>query len=154
MSVLNLFKTCNFILLLKNQKTIELMVQQAAIPGFTINEMPMQWQAMKDKRPGDSIDYNNLSLQVLLDEDMNSFKEVYNNLILSHDPVTNKYNSNSALFDGTLLLTTNKNNIQHEIKFFDCWVTSLSDITLQADSAEDEQLVMTVDIVYNYFVFK
>lgn len=154
MSVINLFKSCNFLITLKNQHTIELMIQQASIPGVTINEMPVNWQGLKDKMPGDSIDFNNLSLQVLLDEELNTFKEIYNNLIFSHDPVNNAYSPLKAIFDATLHLTTNKNNIQHEIKFFDCWVSNFSDITLSSDTSEDEQLVVNLDIVYNFFTFK
>jgi hypothetical protein len=154
MSVLNLFKSCNFRISLKDQKAIELMVQEVNLPGITLGQMDLGWQSMKDKRTGDAIDFNDLTLQIILDEDLNTFREIYSALILAHNPATNELEVKKQVFDGFLNLTTNKNNIQHSIHFYDAWIKSIDDIQLSHTTGEDEQLVCTLNIVYNFYLFE
>jgi hypothetical protein len=138
---------------LKNQTAIELTVQEVNIPGITIGIIEHPWQSMKDKMPGDSIEFNNLTLTVILDEDLKSLKEIIDNCMISHNPTTNTYHNKNALFDATLHLTSNKNNVKHTLTFYDAWIQSFSDISLQTTSSEDEQVTVQFEIVYNYYTF-
>lgn len=154
MARIDFFKICNFIISLGNNKEIELQVQKANIPGITLGSIDVNWMSMKDKRTGDSIEYDSLSLDIIIDEDLKSYKQIYDNLILAHNPETNVLEVQKHIFDGVLNLTTNKNNIQHSIFFKDCWIKSISDISLETTSSEDESIVTTLDIQFNWFIFQ
>jgi hypothetical protein len=154
MANINLFKSCNFKIALKSEKQIELMVQEVNLPGYTIGQIETRWQSMSDKRPGDSIEFNDLMLTVLIDEDLEIYKEIYNNLILQHNPLTNTLECSKQLFDGYLFLLTNKNNLQHKVHFYNCWIKSLDDVQLSHATSEDEQLIVTLNISYNFYMFE
>ena len=150
----NLFKSCNFRITLNTEKQIELMVQEVNLPGYSIGQLENRWQSMVDKRPGDSMEFNDLTLTILVDEQLEIYKEIYKSLVYSHNPVTNTLQITKQIFDGYLFLLTNKNNLQHMIHFYDCWIKSLDDIQLSHSTSEDEQLVLTMTIAYNYYMFE
>lgn len=152
--ITDLFKTCNFNILMKNNTMIELMNVECDLPGFNIGTIEMPFQTMKDKRPGDSINFDNLTLTVNCDEDFKAYLEVYNQLILAHNPATNKYKVSEEIFDGYLILLSNKNNIQHKIHFYDMWIESVSPLQMQTISSDDNPLNFTVGLCYNFFVFE
>jgi len=154
MAITDLFKQCGFKIQLKDGKHIEMFVQEANIPGITLGQMDIGWQAMKDKRTGDSIEYNDFTLTIILDEDLKVYKEIYNSLILAHNPDTNTLEVQDNLFDGYFYLLTNKNNIQHTLHLFDAWIKNIDDIQLTHTSSEDEQITVTMTICYNYFLFE
>jgi hypothetical protein len=130
------------------------MVQEVNIPGVTLGQMDLNWQSMKDKRTGDSMEFNDLTLSVLIDEDLQTFKELFNALILAHNPHTNVLEVQQQMFDGYLSLLTNKNNFQHNLHFYDAWIKSVDDIQLSHQTSEDEQLLVTMQICYNYYLFE
>jgi hypothetical protein len=133
---------------------IEFMNVEAPIPGFTLGTIELGYSSMKDKRPGDSITFNDITLTVNCDEDLKTYKEIYDYLILAHNPVTNKLEVNQEVFDGYLILLTNKNNVQHKLHFYDMWIETVSDLQLQTISAEEQNLSITLGLKYNFFVFE
>jgi hypothetical protein len=153
MSYIDNFKVCNFVMQLRDQKHLEFFTLQSSIPAYTIGTITIPNHSMTDKRPGDSIDFADLSLTVLCDEDLKAYKDVYNYLNLAHDPISNKLEVQQEVFDATLFLTTNKNNVSHTIKFFDMWIESVSALDLLTTSTDDNSLSFTVNLKYNYFIF-
>lgn len=154
MAATDLFKVSNFRILLKDQVFTELTVQQANIPGVTVGQLDMQFQAMHDKRPGDSIEFNDLQIRCLVDEDLKAYTEILKYLFrFTHDPDTNVLNVVPCIFDATMLLTTNKNNVQHTLRFHDAWIKSIGDIDVTNASAEDANTTMDLIIVFVYFDF-
>jgi hypothetical protein len=150
----DLFKVSNFKILLRDQRHMEFFCQEAGIPGYNLGNIDVGYQSMKDKRPGDSIDFEDLTLTIICDEDLNAFKEVYNYLKLAHHPVTNALEVQQEMFDAYLLLTTNKNNVQHKLHFVDAWIQSVGAIQLQTISSEDNNITFPVTIRYNYYLFE
>lgn len=153
MAYIDNFKICNFVMQLREQKHLEFFILQASIPAYTIGTIEVGFNSMKDKRPGDSIDFSDLSLTVLCDEDLKAYKDVYNYLNLAHDALSNKLEVHQEIFDGTLFLTTNKNNITHTLKFYDMWIESVSGLDLMTTSTDDNAISFTVNLKYNYFTF-
>ena len=69
------------------------------------------------------------------------------------DPYDGKIEIQNAIFDATLLITTNKNNVQHRVQFFDAWIQSIGDIQFTTTSSEEEQIVFTIELQYDYYKF-
>ena len=150
----DLFKTSNFRIQTRDSKHIDFFCQEASLPGYSIGEITLPFQSMKDHRPGDSIEFEPLSLTILCDEDLLAWKNVYDYLNLTHDAMTNRLEVQQEVFDATLFLTTNKNNIKYEIKFYDAWFQSVSPLQFQTISTDENNITFTVGIVYNYYKLK
>ena len=149
----DLFKQCNFQIVLANRVNLEFFVQEVAIPGFQIGELPVNHWTQNESRPGDSTTWDHLQLTILCDEDLTAFKDVYNHLILEKNPEDGFLEINRTVFDAKLLLTTNKSNVQHCITFKYAWIMAVGELQLITSSTEDEQLTFTVEIPYAYYEF-
>jgi len=152
-SGVDLLKSCNFKILLKNPaKTIEWFVQESNLPGFQLGEMNVPWMAQNQRRPGDMHTWNPLNLSVLCDEKLKAFKEAHSlSLALKHPGTGEMGVPKDELFDAKLIILTNKNNYQHEITFHDAWLQMVSDIQLTHTSAEDDPVVFQVEFLYDWY---
>ena len=50
-------------------------------------------------------------------------------------------------------ITTNKNNIQHKLAFYNCFFKKIDNVTLQSSTAEDAQVTFGLTLGYTYFDF-
>jgi hypothetical protein len=153
MAVTDLMKVSNFILQFKDQTPLELMITGVNIPGFTLGTVSMNRPTLVDKRPGDSLTYSDLSVTVLCDEDLKAYKEIYRYLVLAADPHTGRLEIKKTVFDANLFLTTNKNNVKHKLKFYNCFINSVSDIQMESSSSEEEQITFTLGLQFTFFDF-
>jgi len=153
MSVIDLFKINSFIIQFKDQKPLELMVNASNIPGFTLGQIELGRPVVKDKRPGDSLEYNDLSVTVITDEDLKAYKEIYRYLVLAANPHTGDLEINQTVFDCDLFLLSNKNNISHKLHFYNAFFKSISDIQLESSTTEEEQVTFTIELGYSFFDF-
>lgn len=148
------FKTSNFRVVLRSDiRHIEFFTLETSIPGVTIGTLEAGWQSMKDKRPGDSLTYDPLSLTILVDEDLKIYNDFYNLLNMTHNAKTNVIQVTPEVFDLTIFLTSNKNNPIKSVKFYYAWIESISPIELQTTSNDDNGIKVTINIIYNYFLF-
>lgn len=101
---------------------------------------------------GDKIVYSDLQANVLLDEDMNSYTEMYNWLLRSvnenHNITTN--NRAHTYTDVTLHVLSSKNNTTQTIKYYDCILTQLGNINFEVVSTE-AYLTFPVTFRYSHF---
>lgn len=153
MSQINFFKVNNFSIIFKDQRSLELMVQNANLPGFTLGDLTIPRPVVADKRPGDSLDFSDLSVTVICDEELKAFKEVYNYLILAANPTNGHLEINETVFDCQLNLLTNKNNYNHKLYFYNAFIKSVGDISLQSDTTEGEAPTFEVSFGYSYYEF-
>jgi len=153
MSATNLFKVSSFNLNLKDQTNIELATVDVNIPGLTLGELVISRPVIRDLRNGDSLTYEDLVVTCLCDEDLMAYSEVYNYIVKSADPLTGNINVTYPVFDSTLLLTTNKNNIQHKITFYNCFFKSIGGIQMTSQSSAEEELTFALTLGYSYYIF-
>lgn len=154
MPSINLFKVSNFILNFKDQKALELMTTEVNVPGITLGEIEIGRPVVSDRRNGDSLTYDELQVTILCDETFSAFKEVYNYIMKAADPTTGNIDVVYPVFDSSLFLTTNKNNIQHKLHFYNCFFKSISSMQLTSQSTEEEQIPFTITLGYSYYIFE
>jgi hypothetical protein len=155
MSRIDLFKTGNFIIQFASQKKLELQVIVTALPGFNLGVLEMGRPVVKDVRPGDSLTYNDLSLTVLCDEDLKAFQEIYTSIVWAANPNTGDIQlSTDVTFDAQLFLTTNKNNIQHKVHFYNAFFKSVGDISLDSTSTDENYISFPADLGYSFYNFE
>lgn len=149
---IDFLKSCSFqILLEQEERTIEFMVQEASLPGWNIGELSVPNMAQIERRPGDNISWNVLNLQVLVDEKLNVIKEAHKYCFRIKNPELGIIGGPEEVFDGKLLILTNKNNYQIEITFHDAWISSVGDVNFSHTTPEDDPLIVPIDITYNYY---
>lgn len=154
MSIINLFKISNFIINFKDSKHLELMAVGANIPGITLGELIINRAVIRDLRNGDSLTYDDLVVTVLCDEKLEGFKEIYNYIMTASNPDTADIKVIEPIFDSTLFLTTNKNNYNHKITFYNCFFKGIGGIQLTSSTTEEEQVTFDITLGYSYYHFE
>jgi hypothetical protein len=150
----NLFKVSNFKLGLKDSKHIELNTTAVNIPGLSLGEINVPRPVVRDLRGGEQLTYDDLIISVLCDEKLEAYKEVYDYIMKSANPVNANIDVSYPVFDSSLLLTTNKNNIQHKITFLNCFFKSVGGMQLTSSSTEEDHINFDVTLGYSYYLFE
>lgn len=118
----------------------ELMVTGINIPGFQLGIVNHGTPIKQLERPGDSISFNDVSIEFLISEDLTEWKELFNWFRDLRDFNETVFD-NEIVADGTLILLSNKNNPTMGIKFTDMFPYNLSDIVLSLNAADGENQV-------------
>lgn len=148
-------KACSFRIILKKEaKEIEFVVQAANLPGFSLGEMPVAWMAQNQRRPGDNLTWTPLALTLVCDENLQAFKNAHNLMMRLKDPETGFLGDASELFDAKLVILTNKNNLQHVVTFYDSWIQTVGDLSFSHTTPDDAQLSFDINLVYDYYKFE
>ena len=148
----DIIKAGNFRLSFKDQSSLEFFIQEANLPGFQLGEIPIGAHlAQQERRPGDHIQWNNLILQVICDEDMKAFEDCRRYIMTAKDPETGAMDNDYIYFQGTLVLTTNKNNSGVTYKFENCWIQSVSDLAFSTTTGEDDPITFSVEVIYTHY---
>mgnify|MGYP001227393623 CR=1 FL=1 len=126
---------------------LEYFCVSANLPDLSvsINEQPFRGTTIK--YTGDSFTFGDLTLRVVLTEDMENYTETYNwmqNVIKSKD-------AESFTEDATLLIFNSHNNVSKEIVFRDVFPTNLGGVTFDAQA--DFQYA-SADITFAYTAFE
>ena len=127
-------------------KNLEFFAQSVTHPGANANpvELPVA-RVTSVPLAGDKITYSELSLEVMVDEDMMSYKEMQSwlerNVNQKQDNEVGGANV-STYSDITLIILTSHNNNNVQIKYFDCLPTNIGAITMTSN---------TTDVVYPTF---
>ena len=153
MANVNMFKVSNFSLNLKDQTNIELMAVDVVIPGLTLGELSIPRPVVRDLRLGDTLTYEDLTISCLCDEDLLAYSDVYNYITKSANPESGDINIAYPVFDSTLFLTTNKNNVQYKVTFYNCFFKNIGGINLTSQSTEEEQFTFSITLGYSYYIF-
>ena len=144
-------KSSNFTFDFAVSKKFTFFVQEGGIPGFSLSQIDIPHVSQRFPRPGDAITFNPLSLTLLVDEDLKTYIELYNELIEMKNPETGEIKEwKDSTFTGILAITTNKNNYNFIISFYDCWVSSITDLIFSTTS-EDQPITFNIEIYYSYF---
>ena len=124
--------------------------QAAEVPFSRIGGIPM---------PGNTMTYGSLTMDILLDEDFNSYIEMYNWMLrlVNTDQVTavESYGKSSGpistFSDITITSLTNSNNKNKTFKYHDCVPVSIGDVTMEATNASVEYLTFNAEFRFSYF---
>jgi len=154
MASTNLFKVSNFIIQFKNAPQLELMCQSANIPGLSLGVLEIPRPVVIDHRPGDSLTYDDLRVTALCDEDLKAYKEIYSYILSAAEPERGNINVYQPLFDCSMLLTTNKNNISHKVTYLNCFFKSLGEIGMTSTSEEEDNFTFDIEIGYSFYLFE
>jgi hypothetical protein len=139
----------------------------ANIPGMTLG-VAVQSTYLKDiDIPGDKVQFNDLTLRFLVDENLENYMEIQNwirgigypesldeiyawqrsnpNMNLQEKSQMNLYS------DATLSILTSSNNSNFKVKFLDVFPYSLTD--LQFDATDSDIDYLTAEVTFKYTIY-
>ncbi len=152
---------------LKRSPGVAFLCNSANIPDITLGEATQATYLRDIPTPGDKIQFGDLQLRFLVDEDLKNYMEIFNWIralgfpesleeiyawqkkdfdIAQPDKSTESFYS-----DATLEILTSSQNPNFKIKFQDCWPTTLS--TLEFDATDEDINYFTADVTFKYTIF-
>lgn len=136
-------------------------IQEISIPGVSLGDSSRSVPTGKSAIPGDTLQYDELSITFVVDESMNNWRELYNwmrGLAPTHIGIDrdNQYkilknNRFGLLSDGELIIMTNSGNENIRYKFKDLFPLSLSSISLNTTSTSIDPITATISFQYTNF---
>ena len=145
-----------FDFVLKRIPNFTYLVQGVNLPGLTLQSSSINTPFSAVSIPGNQITFGTLSLTFLVDEDMQSWLELYNWITQLGNPkgynkvgtLTGKPGSiNSTTSDATLFIKSNSNNPNLRFDFTDMYPTELGEMNF---TTTDNQEFVTSTAVFNY----
>ena len=127
--------------------------QSVAHPNVSVNEAITNFRGYRGVPfAGDVWEYGTLEVNVIADEDLQSYKDLYNWMKYNMDNEEKpKENANSTYSDVTLSILTSKNNTNQEIRYVDCFPTNLGNIQMEANADATTIVTFPLTLKYTYF---
>jgi Tfp pilus tip-associated adhesin PilY1 len=145
---------------LKRIPNFTFFVQSVNLPGLTLQSTQVNTPFAAVSIPGDIITFGTLTLSFIIDEDMQSWYEIYNWIFqLGNPKSSNKLGTltqkpgltNSVTSDATLLIKSNANNPMWKITFNEIYPTDLAGIDF---TTTDNQEFVTSSATFNYTYYE
>ena len=158
----NLFQPTGFRVIIDRQNygTFQFFVAKVNHPGAQNppSETPFRGKTSVPF-PGNFMNYGELSMDVLLDEDFESYKEIYNWMLrhVNESKVQESWNRTSSeespttFADIHVTALTHANNKNVEFRYKDCIPVSLGDVPFDAQNQSVEYVSFPVSFRFSYF---
>ena len=153
---------------LKRSPGVAFFCNQANIPDLNLGVTEQPTYLRDIPTPGDKLDFGDLNLRFLVDEDLTNFMEIQNWLRgLGYPetvqefrdleksgtiPVRDYVQSGQDVYsDGTLQILSSNLNAKFNVKFRDLFPTSLTTLTFDATDTDIEYF--TADVSFKYTIY-
>lgn len=155
--ITNYLSPLEFIIVVKRLPNVQFFTQRTTIPGVSASSIPHPTPFNQVFETGDRLNYGDLNLNFIIDEDMSNYIEVFNWIKgLSFPENFGQYRSIENSPEGLRtdisikVLNSHKNpNVQ--VDYYDCFPTDLSEVTLDTTQTDVVYTEATVTFRYNYF---
>jgi len=153
MQVQNYLNPVEFRFSIHRLPATKFFVQSATLPGVSTGSTEQFTPFKTIYRPGDKITFDDLTLTVAVDENLQSYLETWNWMIGLTKPenfsqYANLIEGDGVYSDATLTLLTSGKNPNIQVMFKDMFPTSLGQIQLNTTNSTIE--VPTTDITFKY----
>lgn len=141
----------------KNYPNLEFFCQTVTHPGMLMSSVEQPYQKITGiPFPGDKLTFNELSADIILDEDMQGYSEMFQWMRrLLDTPTKNPLDRTSSTpptyADITLHILSSHNNTTKQVRYLDCIPTSLGDINFESTSTGDTYITFNASFRFNYF---
>lgn len=152
----NLTLNNNFIFTLDRLKEGQLQVQRVNIPSINMGSVLMPSPMLAYPIPGEKLNYTELAIDFIVDENYTSYKEVVNWLleIASYRKEHTQLSTLKEMFsDATLQVMSNNKNPIMTVDFVDCFPINVGDLSFDVVSGA-ETILCTMSMEFSYFTIK
>ena len=135
------------------------LVQSASLPSMSLASSNFQTPLANIQLPGTQLAFAPLSISFIVDEDMESWYEIYNWMFQLGNPESNDKRgtltgvpgaSNNIVSDGKLIIKTNSNNPNWRVRFHDLFPTDIGEINFSTTDTQ-EFITSSATFAYTYY---
>ena len=138
----------------KNYPNLEFFVQAIVHPSVSVAQTEVQYSRVAVHTPGDKILYDELSLELLLDENLTGYKEMYSwleRLVLQSEQKATDSNTVATTADITLSILSSHNNTTNKFIYRDCIPTLIGAVNLTANASDVQYITVPISFSFTYF---
>jgi len=139
----------------KNFGSLEYTVQQATHGSVSLSPNEVMYRQTSIKEAGDTLDYSDVTFEIILEENLDNYKEIHNwlrRLVQQNTQSQSDRGSNLPNeVDISLMVLSSHNNTTNRIVYRDAFPTDLGVITF--DAAVDGVQYATVPVTFSYSYF-
>ena len=147
-----------FVIDRRNYPNLEFFAQSVTHPDATVAPLDLPFRNISSiPLAGDKISYGDLSLEVILDEDMESYKEFHKWLErLVNDTQTDETSDTAVATsaDITLLIMSSHNNKNVQVRYSDCVPTNVGSVQLASNTGDVTYATFSVTFRFTTFEIK
>ena len=158
---LNLLQPTAFKLIVdrKNFANLEFFCQNVSHPNISVPVAEVPYSRIGNLAiPGDKLTFGELEAIIVVDENMNSYTEMYNCLHrMVQKPERSRLNRSMTdtapptTTDITLAMLSSHNNVTRTIRYIDCVPTSLGQMDMSAVAGDTIAITFPVTFRFSYF---
>ena len=159
----NLLQASKFILAFNHLPTVQFFCQEANLPGVSIGVAEFPTPLRNVPIAGNKLTYNEFDITFMIDENLQSWNELYKWLLAIGSPKSmeerqnlkysqNVYTTgNSYYSDASLTIMSALNNPLLRVNFLRMFPVSISDIVFDTKLSADAIITATAKFQYEYF---
>jgi hypothetical protein len=150
--------------------SVKYFCQTINIPGMSLPEIKVNTPFLDINSPGTKLNFNTLTINWIVDESLDSWKQIYNWFFSIASPngytqrtrLSQQQNNNNYLnpnhpinpfSDGILTVLSALNNPLIRIQFYNLFPTTLSDIDFDVKQSAEDVITGSATFAYDYFEF-
>ena len=133
---------------------VQFFTQQTSIPGLSTSPVMVPTRFNKTYRAADEVEFSNLDLTFIVDEQMNNYREIFDWIIAASFPeshVQHQTISENLYSDISVLILNSKKNANINITYKNCFPISLSEIQLSTVESDVVYPQVTASFQYDSF---
>ena len=156
----NFFSPLEFKVVIKRLPNVQFFTQRSMIPSISTNPIQQPTRFNPVFRTPDQVNFSNLDLTFIIDEDLNNYTEIFDWMITSafpesHDQFRQIADSEEGLFsDISVIIMNSKKNSNIEVSYKNCFPISLSDIQLNTTDSDVTYPESTATFQFDSFSIK
>jgi hypothetical protein len=156
----NYFSPLEFRVSIKRLPNVEFFTQRSMIPSISTTPIQQPTRFNPVFRTPDNVNFSNLDLTFIVDEDLKNYTEIFDWMIASafpenHDQFRQIKQSEAGLFsDISVIIMNSKKNSNIEVSYKNCFPISLSDIQLNTTDQDVTYPEAVATFQYDTFSIK
>jgi hypothetical protein len=145
------------VVLRKRFKNLEFFAQSIQHPDLNVSPAIAPFRGTNAQFPGDKLEYGALTIDAIMDENMNVYKEMHSWLTSN---VNNEYKSPSSVtsndqdvstYDISLMVLSSHNNVIDTIRYKDTFPTSVGAVNFQSTVSDVQYITFPITFAYTGF---
>ena len=151
----NLLQPTKYLLVFNRIKTTQYFCQSVNVPSIRLGEVTRVTPFLDLASPGTKLDYSPLDIEFMVDEELETWKNMYNWFLSIADPngfekraYKEELQRSEHFSDATLTVLSNLNNPLLRIQFRNLFPVSMGDINFDTRLSADN--IVTVNASFRY----
>lgn len=126
-------------------------IQECTLPGVTFSHIDIGRQSVMGHMQGDTLVYNDLSISIIIDEELKTWKEIVQSMQQMRNPV----DGNGKIIEkmGWLEIHDDNTNKILKLDFVGMMLESIDDLQYSTNS-EDEIITCSIGLKYDYYTIE